>query len=600
MAEEVSLIFEAQTQDLVTANTRLDKLNKTGKQTATVQKQVGQSFSKNNAALQNTAFQLQDIVVQLEGGVAPSRALAQQIPQLLGGFGALGAVSGLVAGLGLSLAGPLVNGLFESTDGAEALNDALEELEDTIRIAKDGTVLLSEEFEQLAAQSRDVAEVQLKARLITATNAATAAFGVLKTEVDDFNTTLGANSRSIATGRAAISELAKEYGLAAPEIRELAELTRTAISTESLEDAQALRDRVTELALSSGTTTDAFTEFAQEVNTAAASLEEADRISDLLSSSLNDLDGALKESGETAVENSEKIAKALEKQEEAQQRALLSAGQAAQREQDSAASALSQLERQLASREQLIQLNADKQLAIADQASELLLISAQERADLEVAIEKNKQAEIDKLQQQQVESQASSQQQLLSGVTDQLGGLSSLISSESRELFEIGKAASIANATIKGVETTLAAIAWGTQTGGPILGAALGAASAATTGALIAQISSAQPPARALGGLVTEGQAYRVGEFGPETFVPSSSGRIIPNEGMAANDSKLEVVNNIKVIGGNSDAQVTTQTTRQDDRKIIQDIVVDLMANQSSPARQALQRTSNVVPRGTR
>lgn len=36
---------------------------------------------------------------------------------------------------------------------------------------------------------------------------------------------------------------------------------------------------------------------------------------------------------------------------------------------------------------------------------------------------------------------------------------------------------------------------------------------------------------RAAGGSVTAGQAYRVGEFGPELFVPNSSGRIVPNGG---------------------------------------------------------------------
>jgi hypothetical protein len=36
---------------------------------------------------------------------------------------------------------------------------------------------------------------------------------------------------------------------------------------------------------------------------------------------------------------------------------------------------------------------------------------------------------------------------------------------------------------------------------------------------------------RAAGGSVSAGQAYRVGEFGPEVFVPNSSGRIVPNAG---------------------------------------------------------------------
>lgn len=38
-------------------------------------------------------------------------------------------------------------------------------------------------------------------------------------------------------------------------------------------------------------------------------------------------------------------------------------------------------------------------------------------------------------------------------------------------------------------------------------------------------------PGRAIGGSVMPGQAYRVGEFGPETFVPTTAGRIVPKGG---------------------------------------------------------------------
>jgi hypothetical protein len=40
-----------------------------------------------------------------------------------------------------------------------------------------------------------------------------------------------------------------------------------------------------------------------------------------------------------------------------------------------------------------------------------------------------------------------------------------------------------------------------------------------------------RPKARAAGGSVMGGEAYRVGEFGPELFVPSSSGSIRPDGG---------------------------------------------------------------------
>lgn len=62
--------------------------------------------------LQNTAAQFGDIAVQMEQGTAATRVLGQQLPQILGGFGALGGTLGIVAPLlgtvaavGLPLAG---------------------------------------------------------------------------------------------------------------------------------------------------------------------------------------------------------------------------------------------------------------------------------------------------------------------------------------------------------------------------------------------------------------------------------------------------------------------------------------------------------------
>jgi SLT domain-containing protein len=41
-----------------------------------------------------------------------------------------------------------------------------------------------------------------------------------------------------------------------------------------------------------------------------------------------------------------------------------------------------------------------------------------------------------------------------------------------------------------------------------------------------------ETPGRAAGGTVMKNQAYRVGEFGPETFIPSGSGSIRKASGM--------------------------------------------------------------------
>lgn len=74
-----------------------------------------------------------------------------------------------------------------------------------------------------------------------------------------------------------------------------------------------------------------------------------------------------------------------------------------------------------------------------------------------------------------------------------LGGLSSLMSMESKKLFKIGQAAAVAQAIIDGWAAATAAWKHGMAAGGPPLAAAYTAASLARTGAMIASIASQSP-----------------------------------------------------------------------------------------------------------
>jgi hypothetical protein len=69
-----------------------------------------------------------------------------------------------------------------------------------------------------------------------------------------------------------------------------------------------------------------------------------------------------------------------------------------------------------------------------------------------------------------------------------LGNLSTLMNTESRKLFEIGKVAAYANAVLSGHEAAVSSYAAGARIGGPPLGAAFAAASIAATGVQIAAI----------------------------------------------------------------------------------------------------------------
>jgi hypothetical protein len=70
---------------------------------ANVNRGSGQLASR----MQNAAFQVTDFVTQVQGGVSATRALSQQLPQLLGSMGALGAVIGAAAAVLLPFAANL-------------------------------------------------------------------------------------------------------------------------------------------------------------------------------------------------------------------------------------------------------------------------------------------------------------------------------------------------------------------------------------------------------------------------------------------------------------------------------------------------------------
>lgn len=80
------------------------------------------------AQIQNAAFQVGDVFTQISAGTDPMRAIAIQLPQLLGGFGMVGAVVGAAA----AAIAPFALRLFETKDAAAAAQERAEALADTV------------------------------------------------------------------------------------------------------------------------------------------------------------------------------------------------------------------------------------------------------------------------------------------------------------------------------------------------------------------------------------------------------------------------------------------------------------------------------------
>lgn len=102
-----------------TANRVKGSLGNLDKQTTRFSRRLSNTTSVNRRftmGVQNAAFQVGDFAVQVGGGVDASRALAQQLPQLLGGFGVLGAVLGAAAAIIIPLRSAM-QGL--ATDGQD-------------------------------------------------------------------------------------------------------------------------------------------------------------------------------------------------------------------------------------------------------------------------------------------------------------------------------------------------------------------------------------------------------------------------------------------------------------------------------------------------
>lgn len=117
-------------------------------------------FGTLRGQVQNASFQITDFVVSVQNGTKASVALGQQLPQLLGAFGAFGAAAGLVIALGAALAGPFLNSLLSAGDAAEEFNKGIGKVGDAIDLATQASKEanfddLIKEFNRLSGTARE-------------------------------------------------------------------------------------------------------------------------------------------------------------------------------------------------------------------------------------------------------------------------------------------------------------------------------------------------------------------------------------------------------------------------------------------------------------
>ncbi len=140
----------------------------------------------------------------------------------------------------------------------------------------------------------------------------------------------------------------------------------------------------------------------------------------------------------------------------------------------------------------------------------------------------------------------------LQRIGNMLGEIGNTLMEGNREQFEAGKALAIASAIVNTYMAASSAFAGITADSGGWLTAlaATEAAMVVATGmAQVAAIESTQYSPRARGGLVNAGQAYLVGEEGPELMIAGQDGRIIPNNQLGGGQ-KVEVTNVYQISTG--------------------------------------------------
>ncbi|WP_342337957.1 hypothetical protein WKF27_08820 [Citrobacter freundii] len=133
------------------ADSSAEKLN------TTVTKTASAVSGGLKSGMQQAGYQIQDFIVQVQGGQSALVAFSQQGSQLAGAFGPGGAVVGAFIALGSVLVGTLSTALGSTKDEMEQLKTAAETLNKVVVINSQGVAALSNDYARLAATNATLA-----------------------------------------------------------------------------------------------------------------------------------------------------------------------------------------------------------------------------------------------------------------------------------------------------------------------------------------------------------------------------------------------------------------------------------------------------------
>ena len=118
------------------------------------------------SSMQQAGYQVQDFIVQIQGGQSALVAFAQQGSQLAGAFGPGGAVVGAFIALSSVIAGVLITSLNGGKTAMDALKDAAEAMDKVINVSINGVAALSDKYAYLAKTNAEVATLMRNQALL--------------------------------------------------------------------------------------------------------------------------------------------------------------------------------------------------------------------------------------------------------------------------------------------------------------------------------------------------------------------------------------------------------------------------------------------------
>lgn len=329
MADTASLIARVKTEGAEQSAKQLDDFATSAGKADKASDSLGNTTQKQTAKLrgfgtgaQQVGYQVQDMIVQIQGGTSAFVAIGQQGSQLAGAFGPGGALIGAVIALGAAVAGTLVKSLGSAKVSAEELQASTKTLDDVLQKNKDGTYELSDSFVELATNIDTASQAQAKfyeaqSATVTQTEASKEAITNLVDSLDTWTngSAIGAQ-RSLELGQQTssltgyIGDLSDKFGITNQEAQGLVPLLAAVQKNASPENIKALSDETARLNDKYQGTNGELVKFNGELFKNIGNLQEAASKSDVLSvaqdklaKSTNSTTQRLKEQNDQIIKN---------------------------------------------------------------------------------------------------------------------------------------------------------------------------------------------------------------------------------------------------------------------------------------------------------